>query len=154
MQLSTLCYIKNGHDILMLFRNKKKEDVNKGKWIGVGGKIEAGEAPEEAMRREVQEETGLRISHCRLRGFMTFVYEERETEYIFIYTAETSEREFLPCDEGTLAWIPQDEISSLALWSGDRLFMPYITEDKEYFSLKLEYSAQDELLNAVFMDIR
>ncbi len=150
MQISTVCYIKNQNDLLMLYRNKKEDDVNRGKWIGVGGKLEKGEAPEEGVRREVKEETGLEVFNYRLIGLLTFKYEQKETEYIFVYTAETKERDFIPCDEGETAWIPLEKTEDLALWEGDRLFLPYLKEEREYFSLKLHYSADDELLSAEF----
>lgn len=151
MQISTQCYIKNGGDYLMLYRNKKPHDVNRGKWIGVGGKLEPGEAPEECVRREVREETGLEVTDYKLAGFMTFIYEDRAPEYIFIYTARALGRAFVPCDEGTLAWVPAEKIAELPLWDGDRLYIDHLIKGHEYFSIKLTYSARDELLDAQFL---
>lgn len=132
MQISTVCYIRNQGDILMLYRGSKKNDVNRGKWIGVGGKTEAGEAPEETARREIREETGLEVEKLKLLGLLTFIYAEKEAEYIFVYTAESQSRAFGPCDEGTLAWIPEAQLESLALWEGDRLFLPRLIENKGF----------------------
>lgn len=150
MRISTCCYIRNGRDWLMLYRGTKENDVNHGKWIGVGGKLEPGETPEECARREVLEETGLEAENLTVLGLMTFVYADREAEYIFIFKGETRSRALAACDEGTLAWIPEDKLETLALWEGDRLFLPYLYEKKPYFSLKLTYSAEDELLEAKF----
>ncbi len=148
MLLTTLCYIENQDSYLMLHRVKKKKDVNQDKWIGVGGKFEPGESPEECLLREVREETGLVLTSYRLRGLLTFLSEGWESEYIFLYTADDYEGEVGECAEGTLKWVKKEEISSLNLWQGDKLFFRLLNEDAPFFSLKLSYVG-DELKEAV-----
>ncbi len=149
MLLSTLCYIEKDDCYLMLHRTKKKDDVNKNKWIGVGGKLEKNEAPEECLLREIAEETGLRLLSFRYRGLLSFIYEDREPEYIFTYTADSFEGELKPCDEGELAWIPKDKLFELELWEGDIKLLKLLLEDKpSIFSLKLCYDKNDKLLRA------
>lgn len=148
MLLTTLCYIENQDSYLMLHRVKKKKDVNQDKWIGVGGKFEPGESPEECLLREVKEETGLVLTSYRLRGLLTFLSEGWESEYIFLYTADAYEGEVGECAEGTLKWVKKEEISSLNLWEGDKLFFRLLNEDAPFFSLKLSYVG-DELKEAV-----
>ncbi len=124
----------------MLHRVSKKDDVNAGKWIGVGGKLEKDEAPEECLLREVREETGLTLSDYRYRGLLTFIYNDREPEYIFIYTAGTESTDLLPCDEGELRWVEEKDVLGLELWDGDRPMMKYLLEGrKRPFSLRLRY---------------
>ena len=135
---SVVCYIEQNDRYLMLNRNKKKHDLNGGKWIGVGGKLEAGEAPEEALLREVREETGLTLTHYARRGLVTFCSGDF-TEYMFVYTADAFEGTLTVCDEGDLHWIDKADVLSLPLWEGDRQFLPLLTEDAPYFSLKLIY---------------
>lgn len=139
MKLSTLCYIEKDDQYLMLHRVKKEVDVNKGKWIGVGGKFEPGESPEECMLREVKEETGLTVTSWRLRGILTFLAEGWEMEYIFLYTADGFEGELTPCTEGDLQWIPKAKLNELYLWEGDKIFLKLLSEDAPVFSLKLQY---------------
>ena len=148
MQLSTLCYIEKAGAYLMLHRTKKENDVNKNKWIGVGGKFEPGEAPEECLLREVQEETGLRLTSFRYRGLLSFIYDHKEPEYIFTYTADGFEGELSDCDEGELKWIPIADIEKLELWEGDRLMHRLLIETEEAFSLKLVYDSSDRLIEA------
>ncbi len=149
MMISTLCYIENNGDWLMLLRNKKKHDVNKGKWIGVGGKLETGETPEECLLREIREETGLVPSSYAYRGLLSFIYEDREPEYIFTYTAVSESRKFQECDEGELRWIPISEVPGLPLWEGDRHMLRLMVEDDRIFSLKLVYDREDRLIEAL-----
>ncbi len=150
MIISTVCYLTNDKDWLMLYRNSKKNDVNHGKWIGVGGKVEAGEAPLEAAKREIAEETSLYPDILQIRGVLTFIYADREAEYIFVCKGQSASREFGECAEGQLAWIPEDEIMGLALWPGDRLFLPLLLEEEPFFSLKLVYDSEDQLIESMF----
>lgn len=146
MQLSTLCYIEKDGAYLMLHRTKKENDVNKGKWIGVGGKFEAGEAPEECLLREVMEETGLKLTSYRYRGLLSFIYADKEPEYIFTYTADGFSGELHECNEGELKWVKIEDIKYLSLWEGDRIMHRLLEEDAGVFSLKLVYDEEDRLL--------
>ena len=153
IQNTTLCYIRRpgegGEEYLMLYRNKKKNDQNAGKWIGVGGRFEPGESPEECLSREVREETGLALTDYALRGIVTFVLEGWGTEYMFLYTAH-AEGVLTECDEGELRWIPKAEVPALPLWTGDRIFLSLIAdEDRPFFSLKLSYDKTDVLTEAL-----
>ena len=149
MIYSTCGYIISGGQWLMLYRNKKKDDVNAGKWIGVGGKQEAGETPLECMMRETLEETGLTMLDPCFRGKVYFIYEDRETEVILIYTCHSYNGELKECTEGTLAWIPQEELERIPVWEGDRLFLKRLTEtDDKLFTLFLFYDRQGNLLKA------
>ncbi len=139
MRLSTLCYLEQDGKYLMLHRIYKKNDVNKEKWIGVGGKFEAGEAPEECLMREVLEETGYHLKSYRFRGVLTFICDVQEPEYIFLYTSDDFEGELKECDEGVLQWVDKDAVLDLNLWEGDRRMFKYLKERREPFSLKLEY---------------
>ena len=120
MKLTTLCYIEKDEKYLMIHRIKKKHDVNKDKWIGIGGKFERGESPEDCILRETKEETGLTLTDYRLRGVLTFVYndDDEEMEYIFLYTADGFAGELAECNEGTLEWVPKTQIDRLNLWEG------------------------------------
>lgn len=151
MQVSTVCYIENSDQILMLYRNKKADDVNQGKWIGLGGKLEQDESPDECMLREVYEESGIQLEHYKTCGILTFIYAKKPAEYIFVYKASTSERQFTPTTEGELAWISKEDVMDLPLWEGDKKFLPLILGDEQadFFSLKLRYDANDQLIEAV-----
>lgn len=138
-QLTTLCYLERGGKWLMLRRDAKKGDINEGKWIGVGGHFERGESPEECLVREVREETGYTLVSWRFRGIVTFVSDECEAEYMHLYTSDDFTGDEIPCDEGTLEWIPVGEADSLNLWEGDRIFLRLLREDAPFFSLKLVY---------------
>ena len=131
----------------MLHRTKKEHDVNEGKWIGVGGKFNSGESPEECVKREVLEETGLTLNDQSLRGILTFSSEGWEDELIFVFTAEKFSGELIDCDEGELKWVPIPEIGALNLWEGDKIFLKLLAEDAPLFSLKLSYRG-DELVYA------
>ena len=146
MHLTTLCYIENQGRYLLMHRNKKTLDENAGVWIGVGGGLEENESPDEGILREIGEETGLHVSNLRLRGILTFILPDWGNQLAFLYTARTEEWDFIPCDEGTLAWIPIEEVSSLPLWEGDRVFLPLLTQRKDCFSLKLVYASGGALL--------
>ncbi|MBQ6829551.1 MAG: 8-oxo-dGTP diphosphatase [Clostridia bacterium] len=139
---SVVCYIERDGQYLMLNRNKKKNDLNGGKWIGVGGKLEAGEAPEEALLREVKEETGLTLTRYTRRGLVTFCSGDF-TEYMFVYTADAFDGTLTVCDEGDLHWINKTDVLSLPLWEGDKRFLTLLAEDAPYFSLKLVYDGDD-----------
>lgn len=147
MQLTTLCYIEKDDNYLMLYRNKKENDINEGKWIGVGGRFEEGETPEECMLREVREETGLEVLGFKYRGLVTFISEGKMIEYMHLYTIHEFSGELVECNEGTLKWIPKSEVLSLNLWEGDKIFLKLLQESEEYFSLKLRYRG-DELIEA------
>ena len=137
----TLCYLENDRDeYLMLHRVKKKNDVNQDKWIGVGGKFEANESPEECLLREVWEETGLTLTDYRLRGIITFVSTGWETEYIYLYTATGWTGEMVrDCNEGDLEWVAKSAVEELPIWEGDKIFFRLLEEDRPFFSLKLSY---------------
>ena len=145
---TTLCYIERGDKTLMLYRNKKKDDPNGGKWIAVGGKFEFGESPEECMLREVREETGFRLSEWSYRGLVTFLSGDW-CEYMHLFTAKAPQGEACACDEGTFNWIPTRELDSLPAWEGDRIFQRLLRERESFFSLKLVYEDGDRLAKAV-----
>ena len=146
---TTLCYIRRGDEYLMLHRVKKKNDVNHDKWIGVGGKFEDGESPEDCLLREVREETGLTLTRYRFRGVVTFVAEGYETEYMYLYTASGYAGTLTGCDEGDLEWVPKNQVDRLPIWEGDKLFFRLIADpDSPFFSLKLVYQG-DRLVQAV-----
>ncbi len=148
MKLTTLCYIEHNNEMLMLHRTKKEHDVNKGKWIGVGGKFEAGESPDDCLMREVFEETGLTLTRYRYRGIITFVYNDNEAEYMHLYTADGFTGTLTTtCQEGVLKWVAKKDIGALSLWQGDRLFLALLAQDHPVFSLKLIYH-NDDLLHA------
>ncbi|MBQ7566812.1 MAG: 8-oxo-dGTP diphosphatase [Oscillospiraceae bacterium] len=149
MKNTTLCYIERDGAYLMLHRTKKENDLNEGKWIGVGGKFEEGESPEECLLREVREETGLTLTDYRLRGIVTFVSARWETEYMYLYTAQGFEGTPGDCDEGVLRWVPKSDVPTLPLWEGDRIFLRLLAEDAPFFSLKLVYDENDVLTAAV-----
>ncbi len=146
-EVTTLCYIEKGDGYLMLHRIKKEEDVNAGKWIGVGGHFEDGESPEDCLLREVKEETGLHLLSYRLRGIITFVNTKYPTEIMFLYTADEYEGELKACDEGELRWIAKDEIFDLNLWEGDKIFLELLVKGEAFFTLKLIYDG-DELVES------
>lgn len=147
MQPTTLCYLEKDDSYLMLHRVKKKVDINKDKWIGIGGKFEDKESPEECLLREAKEETGLTLTSYCLRGIVTFVSDCWVTEYMFLYTADAWEGEMTTCSEGTLEWVKKRDLSKLNLWEGDKIFLKLLEEDAPFFSLKLSYEG-DTLIYA------
>ncbi len=144
---STLIYLERGDEYLMLHRTKKENDLNRDKWIGVGGKFERDESPEECMLRETYEETGLTLTRWRYRGLVTFVSDTWETEYMHLFTADAWTGTPRACDEGELAWIRKSDLLSLRLWEGDKIFLRLLDSDAPFFSLKLRY-AGDTLISA------
>ena len=148
MKNTSLCYIERGGQYLMLHRVKKEHDENEGKWIGVGGKFEQGESPEECMQREMLEETGLTAAAWRYRGIVTFVSDEWGTEYMHLFTVSDFTGTTRPdCDEGELRWIDKEKIGALPLWEGDKIFLRLLAEEEPFFSLKLCYRG-DTLVSA------
>ena len=145
---TTLCYIEKGDCYLLLHRVKKEGDLNRDKWIGVGGKFEEGESPEDCLLREVKEETGLTLTSYRFRGIVTFVSDRCSTEYMHLFTADGYEGELHACDEGELAYVKKEEIERLPIWEGDRIFLRLLREEAPFFSLKLVYRG-DTLIHAV-----
>ena len=146
MVVSTLCYLEKDDKYLMLLRNKKEHDVNEGKWIGVGGKCEKGESPEECVIRETFEETGIKLENLKMRGVLTFSSEGWEDEYIFVFTSDKFSGSITDCNEGELRWIDKDKIMDLNLWDGDRIFLKIMLESDEFFSIKLSYKG-DEIVD-------
>ena len=144
---TTLCYIERGDEYLMLHRVKKENDINRDKWIGLGGKFEEDESPEECLLREVYEESGLRLTSWRYRGIVTFVNTKCSSEYMHLFTADGFEGTVGPCDEGELEWIKKSELMKLTLWEGDRIFLRLLDSNEPFFSLKLSYDG-DELISA------
>ena len=163
MKQTTLCYIDDGERYLMLHRVKKEHDASHGKWIGVGGKCEANESPDECMLREVKEETGLEVTRWRYRGIVTFISDTWPNEYMHLFTADRwrGEPDMSIDDEGTLAWIPKAELpvvessgqnaeqnEKYSLWEGDKIFLRLLMDEQHpFFSLKLVY-VQDNLTSA------
>ena len=146
--MSTLCYLERDGKYLMLHRTVKKNDINKDKWIGVGGHFEKGESPEDCVCRETLEETGYTLNSWRFRGIITFVYGEDVTEYMFLFKSSDFTGDLTEdCDEGELRWIPWDEVDDLSLWEGDRRFLPLLQESTEFFSMKLVYDADGNLMD-------
>lgn len=146
--MSTLCYIEDDGKYLMLHRTVKKNDVNKDKWIGVGGHFEQDESPDECVLREVKEETGYTLTSYRYRGIVTFVSGTGVTEYMSLFTADGYEGEAIPCDEGQLEWVDKEEVLRLNIWEGDRIFFRLLNENHPFFSLKLVYDGHDRLVYA------
>jgi len=150
MKQTTLCYIDDGTRYLMLHRVKKENDASHGKWIGVGGKCEADESPDECMLREVKEETGLEITRWQYRGIVTFISDTWPNEYMHLFTASEWQGNIdMDCNEGDLAWIAKDKLMDLKLWEGDRIFLRLLLDESTpFFSLKLIY-VQDEMTTAI-----
>lgn len=132
----------------MLHRTKKQNDLNEGKWVGVGGKFEENESPEECLLREVKEETGLTLTRWQYRGVVTFVSDRWEGEYMHLFTADGFEGTLCECSEGELCWIEKEKVRDLPMWVGDAVFFRLIAENAPFFSLKLVYRG-DDLTEAV-----
>lgn len=146
--LSTLCYLEQNGKYLMLHRTRKEKDVNKDKWIGVGGHFEKEESPEECLVREVREETGYTLTSYRFRGLVTFVSGDGITEYMSLFTADGFTGQETACDEGELQWVDKKDIPRLNLWEGDRIFFRLLEERQDFFSLKLVYDGAGGLVSA------
>lgn len=149
--LTTLCYIERDDKYLMLHRVSKKNDISKDKWLGVGGRFEANESPEECMQREILEETGYNIpkDELKFRGLVTFVSGRGDYELMSLFTAPAPGEEPSDCDEGKLEWIKKSDVYGLNLWEGDKIFFKLLEEIKNFFSLKLVYDGKDNLIEAV-----
>ena len=144
MDKTVLAYIKKDGQFLMLYRNKKKQDINKGKWIGIGGHLEQGESKEQALVREIKEETGLDVLHYIYRGELLFVNNDFE-EVMYLYLVDEVSGDVIECDEGELAWIKEDDLMSLNMWEGDYKFLPLLINTDEFIRLELRYS-DDQLV--------
>lgn len=171
MNQTTLCYIEKDGAYLMLHRVKKEHDVNKDKWIGVGGHFEEGESPEECLLREVREETGLTLKNWQYRGIITFCFREAEEdaavgenhvpaqplcEYMHLFTATEYEGTLTDCNEGELVFVKKEDVLSLNLWEGDRIFFDLLMKNEPFFSLKLSYVGnrlESAALNGVSMEL-
>ena len=157
MKNTSLCYIQRDDEYLMLHRVKKANDENHDKWIGIGGKFEPGESPEECMLRESLEETGLTISRWQYRGIVTFVSDEFGTEYMHLFTADQFQGQLKDCDEGELCWLPWEQLFALPHWEGDEIFLRLLEQDIPFFSLKLRYEGEvlrQAVLNGTEMKVR
>lgn len=148
MKNTTLCYIERDGQYLMLHRVKKENDENRDKWIGVGGKFEAGESPEDCVLREVREETGLTLTHWRYCGIVTFVLADW-TEYMHLFCADGFTGSLRECEEGVLEWIDKAALRALPMWAGDRIFLDLMEENRPFFSLKLVYREDGQLRQTV-----
>lgn len=148
MHNSTLCYVTRGDEVLMLHRVKKKNDINRDKWIGIGGKFEAEESPDECLLREAKEETGLTLTSWRCRGIVTFLTKGGEGEYMYLFTADGFEGQMQTCDEGNLEWVSREFLYQLPMWEGDRIFLDLLWQDAPFFLLTLRYCG-DRLTEAV-----
>lgn len=145
---TTLCYVTRGDEVLMLHRVKKKHDINKDKWIGIGGKFEGEESPDQCLLREAWEETGLTLTSWRCRGVVTFLLEGTEGEYMYLFTADGFTGELKECKEGDLQWVSRAFLDQLPKWEGDAIFLDLLWQDAPFFLLTLRYRG-DELLEAV-----
>ncbi len=149
---TTLCYIERDGQVLMLHRTKKENDLNHDKWIGIGGKFEDRESPQDCVLREVKEETGLTLTDYRYRGLVTFVSDRWPTEYMHLFTATGFVGTQISCDEGELVWVDRARLLELTLWEGDRLFLRLLEQQHPFFSLKLVY--EGETLREAVLDGR
>ena len=148
MLQTTLCYITRGDQVLMLHRVKKKNDINKDKWIGIGGKFLDGEAPEECLLREAREETGLTLTSWQCRGVVTFLSDQAEGEYMYLFTADGFTGQLKECDEGDLQWVSREFLDQLPKWEGDSIFLELLWQNASFFLLTLRYQG-DRLTEAV-----
>lgn len=148
MHNSTLCYIVRDGNVLMLHRVKKRNDINHDKWIGIGGKFEPEESPDECILREAKEETGLTLTSWRCRGVVTFLSEGGEGEYMYLFTADDFTGELTQCDEGDLQWVSMEFLDNLPKWEGDKIFLDLLWRDEPFFLLTLRYRG-DKLTEAI-----
>lgn len=147
MKETTLCYIEEDNKYLMLHRIKKENDINRDKWIGIGGKLEAGETPKQCIIREAMEETGLVLKSCKYRGIVHFVSDRYEDEDMHLFTSDDFEGELKECDEGVLEWIEKSQVYDLPTWEGDKIFLSLLDTDLPFFYLTVEYVG-DKLVSA------
>ena len=146
---TTLCYITRGNEVLMLHRVKKEKDINKDKWIGIGGKFEGTESPDECLLREAREETGLTLTAWRCRGVVTFLTQDpAQGEFMYLFTADGFEGELKECSEGDLQWVSRDFLDQLPKWEGDKIFLELLWQDAPFFLLTLRYDGS-RLVEAV-----
>ena len=149
MRYTTLCYLENpAGEYLMLHRVKKKVDINKDKWIGIGGKFEGEESPDECLLREAKEETGLTLTSWQCRGVVTFLNDTCEGEYMYLFTADGFEGEMTQCDEGDLQWVEREFLNALPKWEGDQIFLDLLWQNAPFFLLTLRYHG-DTLVEAI-----
>ena len=148
MHNSTLCYVTRGNDVLMLHRVKKKNDINRDKWIGIGGKFEENESPDECLLREAMEETGLKLTSWQCRGIVTFLTETGFGEYMYLFTADGFEGDLKECDEGDLQWVSREFLDNLPKWEGDQIFLDLLWRNAPFFLLTLRYD-HDTLVEAI-----
>lgn len=146
MRNTTLCYIIKDGSCLMLHRTKKENDQSHDKWLGIGGKFEDKESPEDCALREIKEETGLDVINYRYRGIVTFISDVWETEYMHLFTVTDFRGEIIECDEGDLEWIKLDDLLKLPMWEGDKIFLNLLASDAPFFSLKLKYEGEKLVL--------
>lgn len=157
MRNTTLCHIEKDGCYLMLHRIKKENDLNRDKWVGIGGKFEDKESPEECNLREVYEETGLTLKDAQYRGIVTFVSDKWETEYMHIFYSDSFSGKIRDCDEGVLEWVRKEQLFSLPIWEGDKIFLHLLEENAPFFSLKLEYmgdTLSKAVLNGKILDVK
>ncbi len=149
--ITTLCYLERGDEYLMLHRISKKNDINKDKWIGVGGHLEDDESPEECIKREIYEETGydIPLEDLEFRAIITFFSQKGDYELMSLFTAKAPDTEPKDCDEGKLEWVKKENIYDLNLWEGDKIFLRKLGESRDFLSLKLVYDKKDNLIEAV-----
>lgn len=145
---TTLCYVTRGDEVLMLHRVKKKKDLNKDKWIGIGGKFEGEESPDECLLREAKEETGLTLTSWRCHGVVTFLSDQYEGEYMYLFTADGFEGALKECNEGDLQWVSREFLNQLPKWEGDEIFLNLMWQDAPFFLLTLRYQG-DTLAEAI-----
>ena len=148
MHNSTLCYVTRGNDVLMLHRVKKKNDINRDKWIGIGGKFEENESPDECLLREAMEETGLKLTSWQCRGIVTFLTETGFGEYMYLFTADGFEGDLKECDEGDLQWVSREFLDNFPKWEGDQIFLDLLWRNAPFFLLTLRYD-HDTLVEAI-----
>ncbi len=141
MKLATLCYVqdKKTNSTLMIHRVKKENDYHHGKWNGLGGKFEPGESPEECAVREIKEESGLNVKSIKMKGFITFpIFDGIEDWHVFVFVVDDYDGEQIDSSEGNLEWVPNEKLTEINLWAGDKYFIPWLFEDN-FFSAKFIY---------------
>lgn len=152
MKTTTLCYIENNDQYLMLHRIKKQNDMNEGKWIGVGGHVEDQETPEECLVREVKEETGFTLTSYKFRGLVTFINNECESELMCVFTADGYTGELIECNEGELCWIDKNTVPELPAREGDKVFLDLLLSGEErFFSIKLQYEGDKLVGKSIYL---